>query len=101
LTMGKLGLRLFSKPHDIIEVDVVSQWRVELKSGLFRVSTPMGDDWMQTVDFDLGVEDVWLSEYSASLTVLTFSKVATLEKFRDWLPWANEASKEGHRTMRG
>lgn len=64
------------------------------------VNTPMGDDWLQSVSFNLGEVEA-KAERNGSEIEIVFSTNALRDRFRAWLLEANERAERGFRTMRG
>ena len=79
-----------------IEV-AASPFTIRVKEGLLSFTTPMHDDWLQTVDFDLSNANVVI-EASTNWT-LVFPDAATLARFQEWLIAANAKAEQGYKTM--
>lgn len=91
----KLALKIRGKQQRI-EVEA-RPFSISPKEGLLSVTTPMHDDWLQTVDFDLRNADVVL-EASAEW-MLVFPDAVTLSRFQEWLSVANAKADRGYRSM--
>ena len=91
----KLSLKIRGKQQRI-EVEA-KPFTIRVKEGLLSVTTPMHDDWLQTVDFDLRNANVVI-EASADWT-LVFPDATTFARFQEWLTAANAKAEHGYKSM--
>jgi hypothetical protein len=92
----KLSLGIRGKKE---RAEVESQpFTIRLKDGMFSVTTPMHDDWLQTVNFALRKADASI-EPAGAAWVLIFPDTRSLEHFKEWLVEANAKAENGYRTL--
>ena len=83
--------------RDQIEVDV-QPFSIRSADGAFCVTTPMHDDWLQCVNFDLWqAKAVVVSQ--TPIGVICFPDAEARSRFQAWLIEANAKARHGYSTM--
>lgn len=84
---------------DAVEVHAMP-WTMNEPEGRLSVTTPFGDDWLQSTSCDLralgaevvGADGGW---------IVRFPDDAARQEFLQWLREANKRAEHGYNTMRG
>jgi hypothetical protein len=80
-------------------IDVQAKpFSIRLKDGAFCVTTPMHDDWLQTMDFDLRKAAAVIHWHGCKLAIC-FPTAEARSQFQTWLFEANSKAEHGYKTM--
>ena len=82
---------------DQIEVDA-QPFSIRSADGAFCVTTPMHDDWLQSVNFDLRQAMAEIVSQTPIL-VICFPDTEARSQFQAWLIEANAKARHGYSTM--
>lgn len=95
-----MNVILTCKEFGIVLTAQVSALDYEPATKSFTMPLCMGDDWLQKVRSNLGIEplDVVFSKGECRIQLETYADMA---KFGEWLIDAHKKSQDGYRTMRG
>ncbi|MEQ2006265.1 MAG: hypothetical protein ABMA26_05665 [Limisphaerales bacterium] len=82
---------------DQIEVDA-QPFSIRSADGSFCVTTPMHDDWLQSVNFDLRQAMAEIVSQTP-IWVICFPDAKARSQFQAWLTEANAKARHGYSTM--